>query len=60
MVKVTQSCLKFLVLSMDKPQKLYLRQLDNLFKDVRILLILQRKTDVNLQAGFKRTASFEE
>ena len=45
---------------MDKPKKLYLRQLDNLFKDVRMLIILQRKTNVNLKAGLKRTASFEE
>ena len=36
------------------------RQLDNLFKDVRMLIILQRKTNVNLKAGLKRTASFEE
>ena len=32
---------------MDKPEKLYLRQLANVSKDVRIL-ILQRKTNVNL------------
>ena len=45
---------------MDNPKKLYLRQMDNLFKDVRILTILQGKTNVNFKAGSERTASFEE
>ena len=45
---------------MDNPKKLYLRQMDNLFKDVRILTILQGKTNVYFKAGSERTASFEE